>query len=560
MTRFRPICMVTDPRYLKHDTGGVAHPESPARLRAIAEKLKNGPLAAVLSVVAPRRAERGWITACHSEDYLFRLEEAALSGRAFVDHPDNQICFDSFDIAQLAAGAGPVGIDRLEDGHDKLVFCSVRPPGHHAEPALALGFCLLNNVGIAARYWQSRYGRKKIAIIDWDAHHGNGIQTLFEEDPDILYISIHEHPTFSFPGTGYAEECGIGRGAGTLLNIPLPPGADDELVLRAMTHQIMPAMDRFQPEALIVAAGFDGHALDDMSGLSYSTALYGQLGIHMAAMARKHCQGRLLSILEGGYHLEALAASVEQYCCPTVTQGRNIMYVTSHMTTPALTIPPGTLLAEARQLLQEHHFRHLPVVDDEGHLMGMVTDRDLRSALPSSVLADEEDSKRATQLGETTVREIMSHPHYFLTSISTLDDALYLFDKTNVGALPVIASDNRVTGILAIKNLLSAYKKLFGLGERGSALVAVEDDSKPKPLTRLVRVLENHEIRFTRLIRTDQEADGRPRTIYLRVHTFNMTAVHQALREAGFRLALPTHKNPPDPTDPTDASPAPHHS
>ena len=216
------------------------------------------------------------------------------------------------------------------------------------------------------------------------------------------------------------------------------------------------------------------------------------------------------------------------------------MFVTSHMTTPAITIPPGALLTEARQLLAEHHCRHLPVVDDEGHLLGMVTDRDLRSAMPSSVLADEGDSGRATQLEATTVREIMSRPHYFLTSISTLDDALYLFDKSNVGALPVIASDNRVVGIMAIKDLLRAYKRLFGLGERGSALVAVEDDGKPKPLTRLVRVLENHEIRFTRLIRTDQEAEGRPRIIYLRVHTFNMTAVHQALREAGFALIQPS--------------------
>jgi acetoin utilization protein AcuB len=159
------------------------------------------------------------------------------------------------------------------------------------------------------------------------------------------------------------------------------------------------------------------------------------------------------------------------------------------------------------------------------------------------VLAASEPSNRTTQLEEATVREIMSHPHYFLTSISTLDDALYLFDKSNVGALPVIASDNRVIGILAIKNLLRAYKKLFGLGERGSALVAVEDDGLPKPLTRLVRMLENHEIRFTRLIRTDQEADGRPRVIYLRVHTFNMTAVHQALREGGFNLVLPSRMN-----------------
>ena len=212
----------------------------------------------------------------------------------------------------LSAAAGPTAIDLLESGQAGGAFCVVRPPGHHAERATALGFCFLNNVAIAARYWQKAHQRQRIFIIDWDAHHGNGIQSAFENDPDVFYASIHEHPTFSFPGTGYADEHGAGDGCGTTLNVPLSPGSGDEMLLNALRTKIFPAFEAFQPEALIVAAGFDGHQADDMSGLSYSTKVFDELGRMMNEWGQR-CQGRVVSILEGGYHLEALAASVEAY-------------------------------------------------------------------------------------------------------------------------------------------------------------------------------------------------------------------------------------------------------
>jgi acetoin utilization deacetylase AcuC-like enzyme len=176
-----------------------------------------------------------------------------------------------------------------------------------------MGFCFLNNVAIAANYWRQVYGRQKILIIDWDAHHGNGIQAAFVEDHDVLYISIHEHPTFSFPGTGYAEDTGTGAGKGATLNIPLLPGAGDKACITALDKKVEPVVEAFQPQAMIVAAGFDGHALDDMSGLTYSTDLFGRLGEYMAAWAQTYCRSKVLTILEGGYHLQALAASVEKY-------------------------------------------------------------------------------------------------------------------------------------------------------------------------------------------------------------------------------------------------------
>ncbi len=306
---------ITHPRYLRHDTGNGDHPEIPARLTAINRGLGSQAGRFKLVTVEPRPATRYWLLKIHSENYLLRFEETALSGRSWLSHPDNQLGYETYEIAQLAVGAGLAGIDLMEGGKKPpVVFCSVRPPGHHAEKALPLGFCFLNNVAVAARYWQERYHRRRIAIIDFDAHHGNGIQAAFEEDPEVFYISIHEHPTFSFPGTGHAEETGTGRGLGTTLNIPLLPGKGDAEVQDAFLRLIAPALADFQPEAILIAAGFDGHRLDDMSGLTYSTELFGWLGNQLNDLARRHCQGRMVSILEGGYHLPSLGASVLQYC------------------------------------------------------------------------------------------------------------------------------------------------------------------------------------------------------------------------------------------------------
>lgn len=242
-----------------------------------------------------------------------RFEEAALSGRSWLDDRDNQIGESSFHVALLAASAGPTGVDLIEQGRGEMAFCAVRPPGHHAERGRALGFCFFNNAVITARHWRQVHGRRRILILDFDAHHGNGIQKAFEADPDCFYVSLHEHPIFSFPGTGFAEEAGIGAGEGATLNIPLPPGARDDTVIEALEKKIEPSVAAFRPEAVVVAAGFDGHILDDMSGLGYSTGLYRRLGRSVAGWARSCCGGRVLTLLEGGYHLRALADGVESY-------------------------------------------------------------------------------------------------------------------------------------------------------------------------------------------------------------------------------------------------------
>jgi acetoin utilization deacetylase AcuC-like enzyme len=305
------LILMSDDLCLEHATWG-GHPESCERVTAVCDRLRSGALGPALIEGRPRAAARETLLAAHDEEYLLRFEEAALSGREWFDHRDNQIGEGSYQAALLAAGAGPTAIDLIEAGVAPLAFCVVRPPGHHAERSHALGFCFLNNAVIAARHWQAR-GRRRILVFDFDAHHGNGIQHAFEADPEVLYVSLHEHPTFSFPGTGYAEEIGVGPGAGATVNVPLLPGANDAAVLEALAERVEPAVRAFAPDAIVVAAGFDGHLLDDMSGLGFSTALYRRLGEAIARWAGELAGGRVLSLLEGGYHIESLCDSAEQY-------------------------------------------------------------------------------------------------------------------------------------------------------------------------------------------------------------------------------------------------------
>ncbi len=306
------LTIITDPALELHDTGGGEHPEVPERLRVIRDALAKSPLSPKITVQAPRPATRKELLTFHDESWLFRFEEAVLSGRTYVDHPDNQVCYESYAIATLSAGSGLVGIDCLEDSGKEAVFCLTRPPGHHAEPNQPLGFCFFNNCVVAARYWQRHYGRKQILVFDFDAHHGNGIQTAFESDADCAYVSTHEHPSFSFPGTGWAEERGIGPGKGTILNLPLSPGAGREHIVRLLP-KIHDFIGQIKPEAIIIGAGFDAHVDDDMSGLSFPTSLYRELGVFIHELGQEYCAGRVLHILEGGYHLPSLGVSAKAY-------------------------------------------------------------------------------------------------------------------------------------------------------------------------------------------------------------------------------------------------------
>jgi acetoin utilization deacetylase AcuC-like enzyme len=314
MSDFYKINIVTHDIYRLHDTSGDKyHPEKPGRITSVVEHLKKGMLSTNLNFIEANCPEREWILKIHNNNYLLRFEEACLAGKEYLAHPDNRISYNSFEAAFYSCGSGLTSIDYVEKQTDGVFFCLSRPPGHHSETSLALGFCFINNVAVAAKYWQEKYNRERIFVLDFDAHHGNGIQASFEEDPSVFYASIHEHPTFSFPGTGYADDNGSGKGIGATLNIPLKPGSGDKQVLEIMDTTIYDALERFKPDAIIVAAGFDAHIDDDMSGLTFSTRLYGEIGMRLFVMAKKFCDGRIISILEGGYNINALCNSIETY-------------------------------------------------------------------------------------------------------------------------------------------------------------------------------------------------------------------------------------------------------
>lgn len=302
--------LVYDPRYLEHDMG-LGHPESPNRLRAIVQQLEQSGTMARLIRIAPRMAEDEWITTVHTAAYLASLKQhAPASGRVSLD-PDTSMSPGSLTAAYLAAGGALAGVDAMMNSEVEHVFCAVRPPGHHAETNRAMGFCLLNNVAIAARYAQRKHGLSRVLIVDWDVHHGNGTQHSFEDDPSVLFFSTHQFP--HYPGTGRESEHGRGAGEGYTINVPMEAGeGDDEY--RAVFHKVLvPAAEQFKPELVIISAGFDAHKDDPLASMGLTEAGYAELTGIVAGIARKHAQGRILSSLEGGYNLTALAASVDAH-------------------------------------------------------------------------------------------------------------------------------------------------------------------------------------------------------------------------------------------------------
>ena len=294
-----------DERFLQHQTGPY-HPEVPERLEVIYRGLEQRGLLSQLTLIPARPADWRWIEAVHSIEHIRRFEEACLMGKSELDHPDNQICEETFQTALLAVGGILEAARRVMERELDNAFCAVRPPGHHAEVDRALGFCFFNNVAIAARYLQAEKGVRHVGIIDFDVHHGNGTQHIFERDPTVFYYSIHEHPTFSFPGTGREFEKGLEAGYGYTLNSPVLPGYGDEEYRDAIEKDLVPAFDRFQPEVILVSAGFDAHEDDDMSNINLSTSGYSWIMNRVMELAERYAQGRLISILEGGYSLSRL--------------------------------------------------------------------------------------------------------------------------------------------------------------------------------------------------------------------------------------------------------------
>lgn len=294
-----------DNRYLLHDTGPY-HPEMAERLTAVYDGIKAAGLLDKLILVPAVRADIKWIEAVHDPRYIRRFEEVCLSGNRTFDYPDNQMCVDTYETAFLAVGGVLDVARRIMEGELDNAFCAVRPPGHHAEYNQAMGFCYFNNVAIAARYLQTEFGIQRVGIIDFDVHHGNGTQHLFEKDPTVFYYSIHQHPSFAFPGTGREFEAGVEIGAGFTKNSPVLPGQGDDIYRKLLQSDLTPAFESFKPEVILVSTGFDGHESDDMSDVSLTTEGYSWIMEMIMQLGRRYADGRVISVLEGGYCLEKL--------------------------------------------------------------------------------------------------------------------------------------------------------------------------------------------------------------------------------------------------------------
>jgi len=291
---------------LHHDMGP-HHPECPDRLRAVLRALEAEEFSDLIRDEAPQ-ATMEQLIRVHPQRYV----EAILAIRPELDElvpldGDTLMNWGSAEAALRAAGAAVAAVDAVCRKEVRRVFCAVRPPGHHAEPSKPMGFCFFANPAVAARHAQAVHGLKRVAVVDFDVHHGNGTQACFEQDASLFYASSHQSPCY--PGTGEAHETGVGN----IVNAPLPPGADGAAFRKAWAELLLPALDGFAPELLIISAGFDAHARDPLAQLRVRESDFGWLTEELCRLADRHCGGRLVSLLEGGYDLDALASSTAMH-------------------------------------------------------------------------------------------------------------------------------------------------------------------------------------------------------------------------------------------------------
>jgi len=291
---------------LRHDTGS-EHPECPERYHAVADAIREGGLADLMAPIKPRTATAEEIELCHTQAYRELAEREIQAGVEHLSTGDTVVCEQSLEVALQAVGAGLQAVDDLFEGSLERAFCAVRPPGHHATPSVGMGFCVFNSAAITARYAQRKHRAERVAILDWDVHHGNGTQDIFYTDPSVHFCSSHQAPWY--PGTGAASEIGADKGVGTTLNFPLPAGSGDEAVGAAIREHWVKAMDEFQPDLVVLSAGFDSRIDDPLGRFRLTDDDFAELTKVAMGVAGKHAEGRLVSMLEGGYNLQGLASA-----------------------------------------------------------------------------------------------------------------------------------------------------------------------------------------------------------------------------------------------------------
>jgi acetoin utilization deacetylase AcuC-like enzyme len=299
--------LLVDPIYIQHETGR-GHPESPQRYEAITEALTDAGLIGRTIPLCQKQATADEISLCHTDEYIELARKDVESGKSDLSTGDTAICRRSYEVAASAVGGVLNAVDAVMSGKMETAFCAVRPPGHHARPAQGMGFCLFNNIAIGARYAQKRYGAEKVLIVDWDVHHGNGTQDIFDEDPSVFFFSTHQSPWYPF--TGHAEETGKNKGAGTTMNCPFPAGTGLAEIGGAIRQKLVPAMKSFGPDLIMISAGFDSRVDDPLGRFKLTDADFVTLTQLLRELAEEHCHGRLISALEGGYNLAGLSSAV----------------------------------------------------------------------------------------------------------------------------------------------------------------------------------------------------------------------------------------------------------
>jgi acetoin utilization deacetylase AcuC-like enzyme len=299
--------VVKDIRYMKHSCG-FAHPESPQRLAAIYEMLDNPLMSWKFTHIEPREATHKEIETIHSPAYVEFIASTAGQRCVFLD-PDTSTCPETYEIAKLAVGGVCNAIDSVMDGEVDNAFAFVRPPGHHAEKDTAAGFCVFNNIAIGAMHAISKYNLKRILIVDWDLHHGNGTQHSFYNEPRVLYFSTHQYPYY--PGTGSLQEIGRGEGEYYTINVPLNIGAGDASFVRIFRKILQPVALEFKPELILLSAGFDTYFQDPLGGMRVTPEGFAAMARILLNIAETCCQGRFVAVLEGGYHVVGLTKSVK---------------------------------------------------------------------------------------------------------------------------------------------------------------------------------------------------------------------------------------------------------
>jgi len=302
--------LVADSRVKKHD-GGPGHPEQQARFHAVVSRLEGAGLVRDMLRLEARSALDSELTLVHTPEYIALVEREVAQKRHQLSTGDTAINSHSAESARVAAGSALAAVDAVFAGTVENAFCVVRPPGHHASAAQGMGFCLFNTVALAARYGQQRYGAERVAIVDWDVHHGNGTQNIFYADGSVLFFSTHQSPWY--PGTGAASERGEGPGTGATINCPLPAGSGRSEIFQAFEHSLLPPISDFRPDLILISAGFDSRIDDPLGQFLLNDEDFADLTGMMIELAAEYCNRRLISVLEGGYNLDGLANAAEAH-------------------------------------------------------------------------------------------------------------------------------------------------------------------------------------------------------------------------------------------------------